>query len=128
MQENPRCTFCGEREETLGHLFWDCKYTSDFILDTEQAILGRQFCISKADFFFGYKLMLKHPYNFLIFHAKYFIFQQKLLDKIPSVNDFMHKFKFSLQVQKHLHKIKSRQPISFDTLKSAFNTNHFLFE
>lgn len=127
-EENPRCTFCGENDETIDHLFWGCKYISNFILDTEQAVIGKQFCFTKQDFFFGYKLILSHPYNFLIFHVKYFIFQKRLLGEIPIVNEFIYKFKFALQVEQYLYKCKSRQKISFELLKNAFGNNKFLFE
>lgn len=53
---------------------------------------------------------------------------KKLLGEIPRINEFIHKFKFSLQVEQHLYKCKSHQQTSFELWKNAFGKNVFLFE
>ena len=124
--ENPRCTFCGTHDEKIEHLFWECRITSNFILDTEYHILGRQFVFKKQDIFFGYQLSLRHPYNFLILHLKYFLFNKKLNNELPSATEFLNKFKFILQVEKSLSDQKRRK-IPFCTLFKAFENCTFLF-
>ena len=51
---SPSCTFCGLHEESITHLFWECQFTSKFILDVELAILGSQFVFSISDILFSY--------------------------------------------------------------------------
>ena len=63
MNDNPLCTFCKNNNETIEHLFWECEVTSNFLLDIEQTFFGEQFRLFKQDLFFGYKLLIKHPYN-----------------------------------------------------------------
>lgn len=127
--ESPCCTFCGDQTETIDHLFWECQVTSSFILDVEQCILGRQFFFTKEDIFFGYKLLLKHPYNFLIFHMKYYIFGKKIKEDIPLFDEFLYKFKFHIKVEKHIsNQINSRKGLSFKEYVEAFSECPMLFD
>ena len=125
---SPLCTFCNEQNESIEHLFWDCNITSTFLLDVEQCILGRQFIFSKEDIFFGYKFSLRHPYNFLIFHLKFYLFNKKLNFQLPNLNEFLYKFKFSIQVEKKIGNSKVCHTISYDTLHSAFRNCLPLFQ
>lgn len=54
--DSPLCTFCAIHDESLDQLFWDCPYTSSFILDTEGRLLNRQFFFSKKIFPFTYMI------------------------------------------------------------------------
>ena len=48
---------------------------------------------------FGLTNEAKHPLNFFLLHAKYFIFNCKLNDKWPNFSIFAQKFKFLLEVE-----------------------------
>ena len=101
LRNDALCTFCNHAVEMIDHLFWDCDTVSSFYLNVEQSIFGRQFVFFKTGYFFSYKFLRNHPYNFLIFHLKYFIFSKKLDNKTPTLNDFLYKLKFSLNVEKY---------------------------
>ena len=101
-KESPLCSFCNIDEETLEHLFWNCTFTSTFILDVEMKILNKQFFFSKSDIFFGYQNTVNHPYNFLILYMKYFIFSSKQQNRKPDFNSFFYKLKFALQVEMNI--------------------------
>ena len=126
VKPDPLCTFCAEHNETISHLFWDCSVTSNFILDIEQSVFGQQFVFSKQDIFFGYKLLIKHPNNLLIFHLKQYIFNKKVNTSKPEKNDFLYKFKFILQVEKYLSN-QNRKCIPYDAYKKAFGHCVLLF-
>lgn len=129
LTHSPSCTFCGEHNETIEHLFWDCRLTSSFLLDVEQIMLGQQFFFSKEDFFFGYKFLPRHPYNFLIFYMKYYIFAKKLNESIPTVNEFLYKFKFHINVEKYiLGNRMYRKGLTLEDYKSAFTNYPGLFD
>ena len=100
IKDSPLCSFCKIEEESIEHLFWNCHVVSSFILDLEVNLLKRNFVFSKEDIFFGYNRLRKHPFNFLIYHAKYYIFQCKQCETLPNFNDFMHKFRYALEVEK----------------------------
>ena len=125
--DNPRCSFCGRHEETILHLFWECHIVSNFILDTEQAIFGNQFMISKRDMCFGYNFSTNHPYNFLIFHLKFFIYSRKMANEKLCCNDFLFKLKFVLKIEKNIQENKGRNFIHFTQLKDAFSFCSLLF-
>ena len=122
------CTFCNQHEETLSHLFWDCELVSNFILDVEQRVLGQQFSLSKQDLFFGYNFCQNHPYNFLIFNIKYFIYRKRMSQETPNCVEFLHNFKFLLQVEKRLSSTSTHHPIKFESLRNAFNFCNTLFD
>ena len=93
------CSFCGTEAENLYHLFWECAVTSTFILEVERVVLSKQFFFSKEDFLLGYGKGGCHPYNFLILHMKYFIFDSKRNNRKPNINDFSISLKPLLREQ-----------------------------
>lgn len=97
------CSFCEKEVETLDHLFWGCTYTSQFILDVELKLLNDQFVFSKEDIFFGFQNDKCHPYNFLILHIKYYIFNKKRQKALPDLEEFFYKFQFALQVERYIY-------------------------
>ena len=97
------CSFCDKEVETLDHLFWGCAYTSQFILDVELKFLNDQFVFSKEDIFFGFQNDKCHPYNFLILHLKYYIFNKKRQKALPDLEEFFYKFQFALQVERYIY-------------------------
>lgn len=119
--ESPLCSFCKIHEETIEHLFWNCHIVSSFLLDVETMFIGRCFVFSKEDFFFGFKQLLKHPYNFLIYHSKFYIFQCKQVNKLPNIFEFEYKFKFALEVEKQISMRKaSKRYFTYNELHDTF--------
>ena len=128
LKNSSLCTFCNLSDETIDHLFWACNITSNFLLDVEQSIFGNQFNLSKQDLFFGYQLICKHPFNFLIFHLKYYIFHKKLDSSVPTLNEFLHKFKFLLKIENTISNNESTcNKITSAEFESAFSNCPFLF-
>lgn len=60
------------------------------------------FSFSKEDFVFRFGKGTVHPYNFLILHMKYFIFNCKINGCKPRFDNFFYKFKFTLTVEKNI--------------------------
>ena len=127
LRNDSLCSFCGIEDESIDHLFWNCEVVSNFILDVELSFLGRIFVFSKQDIFFGYKLLSKHPYNFLIFHLKYYLYGKKLDSEPPLLIEFTHKFRFALQVEKYIISKYSTRCIPFKDFENAFCNCKFLF-
>lgn len=124
------CTFCKIETETIEHLFWNCYVTSSFLLDCEQLFFGRQFILTKRDFFFGYNLELNHPMNFFILHCKYYVYSCKLNTSPPSVNEFFYKMKFVMKVEHCIHSkpdVSKRSLQRFNQLKNCFTNIPELF-
>ena len=122
IKDNPNCTFCMTYEETIEHLFWDCVIVSSFLLDVETMFLGTCFALSKEDYFFGYKKLLKHPYNFLIYHTKFYVFHCKVENKRPCIKEFERKFRFALDVEKCSGNRRiGKRYFTYDELINALN-------
>ena len=125
LKESPLCSFCKTHEETIEHLFWNCHIVSSFLLDVESMFVGRCFVFSKEDIFFGFKQLLKHPFNFLIYHSKFYIFQCKQENKVPNIFEFEKKFKFALEVEKKISMSKvSKRYFSYNELDNIFQNIH----
>ena len=77
LSSSPLCSFCNSIKESINHIFWDCPQISSFILDVERAVFGNQFIFSCTDILFCYKFIARHPYNFLIYYMKYYIFSKR---------------------------------------------------
>ena len=123
--DNPLCTFCESEVETIDHLFWDCSFTSTFILDVENLFLRKQFFFSKRDYYFCC-IRPCHPFNFLTMHMKKFIFECKLRNEKPLINDFFRKFKFAVKVEQQKRK-KVKTNVNFSDLERAFASCPNLF-
>ena len=130
IRDNQLCSFCNVCDETVEHLFWGCQVISSFWLDVEKFFLKQQFFFSKEDIYFGYKQLRRHPYNFLIFNVKYYIYQQKQANALPKIEDFFFKFKFSIEVEKRIsrnNRDKTKRYVSFEELKETFAVCEMLF-
>ena len=102
LKDSPICTFCNSEHETLGHLFWTCPVTQRFWDNISGLCLKSNFNLTFECVNFGFLDDIKSPINFLILHAKFFLFNCKMNDKIPEGQVFFYKFNFLLQVEHHI--------------------------
>lgn len=84
MQENPRCNFCGKKDETIDRLYWECKYISDIILEACQAITTKQLCFIKGDFFVWKLNLLQAPTNFSFFMQSSLLLESFVCEQVVS--------------------------------------------
>ena len=128
LSTSPLCSFCNSINESINHIFWDCPRISSFILDVERAVFGNQFIFSCTDILFCYKFIARHPYNFLIYYMKYYIFSKRSESETLSCEEFPHKFKFNIRVKKYISNSQTNEKtIKFQSLESAFAHCNFLF-
>ena len=98
-----------------------------FILMLNKYCLAVSLFYQKLTYFFAYKFIRKHPFNFLIYHLKYYIFCKKLDLKDPSLNDFLNKFKYALSVEEFISKT-SKPLFTNNELRLAFHNCDWLFD
>ena len=104
IQENAMCTFCENHEETLEHLFWLCSYSNSFWQSISVNYLPHSSDppISYRIISFGYIDKDLSVYNFIIFHAKYFLYFCKLHNTLPSTIGFYSYFKNITEIEYHI--------------------------
>lgn len=85
VKDTKYCSFCNNEEETLEHLFFDCRIVNRF-LENDTTQFGQiydNFMLNKSDVLLGYTdqpLFL----NFLFLVIKSYIYSCKLKEKIPT--------------------------------------------
>ena len=99
LKDTPLCTFCNFDIETLEHLFWSCRVTQVFWHSICELLFTHNFNITSDYVNFGLCENINSPINFLILHAKYFLYNCKLNGKCPEAQVFLYKFKFLLEVE-----------------------------
>ena len=90
------CSFCKNAEESIVHLFWNCPIVQNFISELKISIL-ENIPVECVSFLFGNSDWNRY-FNFVVLHAKYYIFTCKLKNVIP---EFIY-FKNSLELAKRI--------------------------
>ena len=111
------CEFCSMEIETVSHLFWECAHVQQFWTSVADLlrVCDSNINITVKTITFG--ICQSKPkcdaivINFIIFLAKYFIFQNKQNKKVPN----MHVFKYYLS-----NRIKIEKEIALLNDKLAF--------
>ena len=102
-----RCTFCYNEPQTIQHLFWHCPFVQSFW--TSLLHLLHQKCQHTARFAFKEDLVLfgisenvqtDKVLDFIILHAKYFVYKCKLQNTLPCCQSFMGSLKYAYNVEK----------------------------
>ena len=104
---SPICSFCQMSEETLLHLFCECKVTREFWtnyaigLVEEKTQLYMQ--LSSFDICFGYNITTPNfLLNQLILIGKVAIFQCKTAEYMPSINNYKTLIKDTEKIERHI--------------------------
>lgn len=74
--DNSNCTFCGNCEETISHLFWSCSKTQLFLQDLAKRFkeMNIQLNLNEINFILGlYPKTTSETIQFLMLIAKYYI-------------------------------------------------------
>ena len=98
------CDFCNMNIECIKHLFWGCCHVQTFWNNFNIFISDLQFEISYKSISLGItgSRNNKNKFNFLLFHAKYFIFLNKCKHTIPNMDHFKRYLKVKLDIEKEI--------------------------
>jgi len=72
-----RCTFCNTEIENIPHLFWYCSFVTRFWKDVQENILDNKVTLNMKDVILGIFHIETCRYNFVILHAKKYIYNSK---------------------------------------------------
>jgi len=85
-----RCSFCQQEDDTIVHLFWDCKHVLTFIAELKtmlRQIMNNELHFSKAEFILGSHRM-RPCINITSMIAESHIFSCNMREPRPSINVF----------------------------------------
>ena len=99
--------------ESLKHLFWDCSYAQTF-WNTLSNFLNHSNIHIRINFetiSFGLQCNNNiETHNFILFHAKYFIFINKCKKTIPMCEQFKTYLKSKIETEKQIALINDKLP------------------
>ena len=97
IKDNLNCTFCNVCPESLSHLFYDCPLVQNFWHIIIEWLKGecthiRSLELSKTDVICGIqeKQRTDDALDFILVHAKYFIYKNKYNNQVPNFQHFKH--------------------------------------
>ena len=71
------CTFCKREREDIQHFLWDCTELTSFWHQIQSHMLRNSFELNERDVILGLLDFQNSKYNFVILHAKYYIYKCK---------------------------------------------------
>lgn len=115
------CTFCGQQEETLDHLFWDCQVVQLFWTDFIEWF-SRHFnhwvnlSLSKRLVILGCcpNFFSDHVFDLCLLVAKHCIFIAKTKESKPHINLFINTMKQRYVIEKYVSGSKNAMGIFYD--------------
>ena len=115
ISESASCTFCKEEEETICHLFWDCRVIQRFWKDFLE-LLKRQcagcnnLILSKALILFGEEkeTQTDAAIDLILLSAKYYIHRCRLQDSMPILHIFQRMMKETYEVEKYSSQLENK--------------------
>jgi hypothetical protein len=108
LKDSPLCVFCISEEETLSHLFWQCRLVSDFWRDLKNFLDNN--CVHTANFIFSEELVLfgiqrdtktDKSFDLILLLAKFYIYKCKLQECLPVLGAFKNILKFRYNIEKY---------------------------
>ena len=111
--ESPNCTFCQEAAESVEHLLFSCRISSDFwkhvlswLRDNDVHVEA----INESDGIFG-KFDIVEDYiliNHILLLAKYYIYDRKCHNSVPSVRGFLARVRRVFNIELHIAREKKK--------------------
>ena len=76
ISDDPKCTFCGEENETISHLLWNCSHTNAFITELTKQFQYRSIILDLNEKSFILSLYPNMPeiIQLLMLIVKYYIY------------------------------------------------------
>ena len=79
--DNYKCTFCSEVEESIVHLFWDCKFTFKYWKDFQNWInsnLNASVSLTQNTVLFGNYIFKDYVFNNILLVLKFNIYKSRV--------------------------------------------------
>ena len=108
------CSFCGNQNETIQHLFYDCDRISELWENIRIWIrqkINIELNLNKLTVIMGYLNQDNHkiPINFLLLNTKAYIFYCSRKNKIPNIQELQKRIKNSISEERMLSKLRIKE-------------------
>ena len=124
--ESPSCTFCQEAAESVEHLFFSCKISSDFWkhvlswLRDNNVLVGT---MDESDLIFG-KFNIVNDFiliNHILLLGKYYIYSRRCLNSVPTLRGFIARTRCVYNIELHIAREKNKLLAHFKKWKKLIN-------
>ena len=116
--ESPSCTFCREAAESVEHLLFSCKISSDFWkhvlswLRDNNVFVGT---IDESDLIL-WKFNIVNDFiliNHILLLGKYYIYCRRCLNSLPTLRAFIARTRRVYNIELHIARIKNKLLVHF---------------
>ena len=108
--ENNVCNFCSTEKDTIFHFMCQCEHTQSFWVRFEMCLKEKsfncaRFSINHTLILFGHdrKTTTDEGFDFILLHAKFFVYKCRLNKLKPTLETFINNLKYIYEVDKHVH-------------------------
>ena len=129
--ESPNCTFCQEAAESVEHLLFSCRISSEFWKHVLSWLRDNDVhveTINESDVIFG-KFDIVDDYiliNHILLLAKYYIYCRKCHNSVPSIRGFIARARRVFNIELHIAREKNKLLFHFqkwEKLTNALNSS-----
>ena len=96
------CSFCHDMPETIEHIFWECKHVNFFIAELFEGFEVFADFLNAPSFMLGHKCT-SVPLNLTFLLTKFFIYNCKMNQKLPTVIAAKSYFSIQFNILKELN-------------------------
>ena len=124
--ESPSCTFCQEAAESVEHLLFSCKISSDFWkhvlswLRDNNVLVGT---MDESDLIFG-KFNIVNDFiliNHILLLGKYYIYSRRCLNSVPTLRGFIARTRCVYNIELHIAREKNKLLAHFKKWEKLIN-------
>jgi hypothetical protein len=113
--ENSNCSFCNAEKDSALHFLWACPTTQKFWSDFEKLLKEKcthcdRLKLNKTLIMFGCSknVYTDNGFDFILLHAKFFIYKCKFSKTKPCINPFLKYLKYQFAIDEYVHKIEMK--------------------
>ena len=111
--ENNVCNFCLTEKDTIFHFMCQCEHIQSFWVRSEVCLKEKslncaRFSVNPTLMLFRHngKTTTDQGFDFILLHAKFFVYKCRLNKLKPTLEAFMNNLKHTYQADKHVHLMK----------------------
>lgn len=114
LQDN-NCSFCNAEKDSILHYLWSCPFSQNFWKEFEVYLKEKcphcdRLKMKKSLVLFGCENNVRtdEAFDFILIHAKYFIYKCRFTHSKPNLNAFLNYLKYQHQVEEYVYKMEMR--------------------